>query len=206
MGSKTNVLISLPAILKLSSATASETGFSVDAQGTGSFTGLSYTVPAHTSGNLKARIQIMAITSADVEKMNDLVKSMLSASERSKVSTYEKIHASANISVWSIWGGGASASYTKTKSTMKSMGLTDEQITMIIEEMFKIAQQMSHVELDFTIDNTNNDYSVSGDLQLYTIAGEITTSEGTSQYRLLADRGSAGQGTAPAEGKIIPLS
>lgn len=206
MSTSGHISINFPAILTVDAPPASETGFSVEAQGTGSFTGLSYTVPAHTSGTLKAAIQVMAITSADVDKLNTMVMSMLSASERSKVTSHEAVSASANLSVWSIFGGGASASYTKTTDTMHSMGLTDDQITTIINQMFEIASKMTHVEIDFTIDNTANDYAVSGDLQLYTISGKIVTSKGTTEYRFLADSGSAGQGSAPAKGNIIPLS
>lgn len=201
-----HISINFPAAILVNAPPASETGFSVEAQGTGSFTGLSYTVPAHTSGTLKAKIQVMAITSEDVKNLNDMVMSMLSASERSKVTSHEETHASANLSIWSMFGGGASASYTKTTDSMHSMGLTDDQVTTIINKMFEIAQKMSHVELDFTIDNTANDYSVSGDLQLYTIAGKISTSKGTAEYRMLSNSGSAGQGVAPAQGSIIPLS
>ena len=201
-----HIAVNFPTAMVLEAPPATQTGFSVAAQGTGSFTGLSYTVPAHTSGNLKARIQVMALTSEDVKELNALVMSMLNATERSKVETHEKTHASANISIWSIFGGGASASYDKTKDTMNSMGLTEAQVSTIVDRLFDIASEMSNVELDFTIDNTANDYSVSGDLQLYTIAGQVTTSKGTREYRFLANRGSAGGGTAPAEGKIIPLS
>lgn len=206
MGTSGHISINFPAVLTIDEPPATTTGFSVEAQGTGSFTGLSYTVPAHAKGTLKATIQVMAITSADVEKLNTLVMSMLSASVRSKVTTNEETQASANISIWSMIGGGASASYKATKDTMNSMGLTDDQITTIVNSMFDIAKQMSHVELDFTIDNTANDYSVSGDLQLYTISGKITTDKGTTEYRLLSNSGSAGQGAAPAKGNIIPLS
>ncbi len=42
-------------------------------------------------------------------------------------------------------------------------------------------------------------------LQLYTISGTITTSKGTAQYRMLANKGTAGSGKAKAKGHIIPL-
>ena len=129
----------------------SSPAFSVEAQGTGSFTGLSYTVPAHTSGTLEANIQTLAITSADVEKLRSLVMSMLEASKQEEIREYERTHASANLSIWSFWSAGASASYTKTRSEMESMGLTEQQITQIITEMFNIAKQMSNVKLNFTI-------------------------------------------------------
>ena len=201
-----HISINFPAVITVDAPPSSETGFSVEAQGTGSFSGLAYTVPAHSKGTLKAKIKVMAFTSDDVKKLNDMVMSMLSASQREEVKTQEETYASANITIWSIFGGGASASYRKTSDAMHSKGLTDAQITKIIDEMFNIAKKMSQVELDFTIDNTANDYSVSGDLQLYTISGKISTTKGTTEYRFLADRGSAGQGAAPAAGNIIPLS
>lgn len=187
---------------------STSTGFSVSAQGTGSFSGLSYTVPAHTKGSLEAEIKVMAITSEDVKKLNDLVLSMVNASTEKEMKEYEKTHASANLSIWSFWSAGASASYDKTTEKMEKSGLTKEQITTIINKMFEIAQSQSSVKLKFEIDNSQNDYSVSGDLQLYTIGGTIKTEKETVEFRFLADKGTAGKGsdTAPAEGQIIPLS
>ena len=205
MITRCQILINFPATnLLLESPPSASTGFSVEAQGTGSFTGLSYTVPAHASGSIKAEIQVMAITSDNVQTLNDLVKSMLSASEKSKVENAEKTHASANLSLWGFLSGGGSANYKQTHSSMTSMGLTDEQITTIIDKLFEIASKMSHVQLNFTVDNTAFDYSVSGDLELYTLAGSVSTSQGTKQYRMLADKGTAGN-QATATGKIIPL-
>ncbi|OJU92120.1 MAG: hypothetical protein BGO19_00150 [Acinetobacter sp. 38-8] len=187
---------------------SSSTGFSVKAQGTGSFTGLSYTIPAHSKGTIKAKISVMAITSEDVRKLNEMVLSMVNASTKTKIEEFEKIHASANLSIWSFWSAGASASYDKTYKKMQESGLSDSQISTIIEKMFEIAKSQSHVELDFKVDNRHNDYSVSGDLQLYTIGGTISTEKGTAEFRFLADKGTAGKGsdTAPAQGEIIPLS
>lgn len=187
---------------------STSTGFSVKAQGTGSFTGLSYTVSAHTKGTLEAKIKVMAITSEDVKKLNDLVLSMVNASTQKEFKEYEKTHASANLSIWSFWSAGASASYDKTTENMQKSGLNEEQITTIINKMFEIAKSQSSVKLKFEIDNSQNDYSVSGDLQLYTIGGTIQTEKGTAEFRFLADKGTAGKGsdTAPTEGEIIPLS
>jgi hypothetical protein len=207
--SQGSISFNFPMLLAVPSAKAAPsatTGFSVDAQGTGSFTGLSYTVPAHTKGTLKAKIQVQAITTADVDALNKLVMGMLDASHKTAVDNYSKTHVSGNLSFFSFLTGGASASYDKTHHDMSSMGLTESQMDTVVEKMFDLASKMSHVELDFTIDNSANDYSVSGDLQLYTISGTIKTSKGDAQYRLLSDKGTAGGGAAPAEGKVIPLS
>ena len=185
---------------------SSETSFSVTAEGTGSFTGLSYTIPAHINGRLQAKINMMALTSENIQKLNDLAAAMLSASVKEKIEDETKFSSKANLSFWSFFSGGAEADYSSTHKKMKSSGLTENQITTLMENMFEIAKNMNHIVLDFQIDNTKNDYSVSGDLQLYTISGQIKTDKGTREFRMLADTGTAGNGTAPAKGKIIPMN
>lgn len=44
--------------------------------------------------------------------------------------------------------------------------------------MFEVEKSLSYVELDCKVDNHHNDYSVSGDLQLYT----ISTKKGTAEF------------------------
>ena len=186
---------------------STQNGFNVTSMGTGSFTGLSYCVPAHTSGTIKTDIQIMALTSDNIKQLNELIMSFLSASKRDNITDFQKTHVSADISIWSIFGGGASASYDHTHQEMHTMGLTDDQISTIIEKFADLASKMSHVKLDFNVDNTAFDYQVCGDLQLWTMSGTIKTAKGTQEYRMLANRGKADQApaTAPAGGGIIPL-
>jgi hypothetical protein len=74
-----------------------------------------------------------------------------------------------------------------------------------IGKFFELADKMSSVSLDFTVTN-NNDYSVDGSLQLYTISGSVTNNSQTAQYRTLNNSGTAGNSQdAPATGNIIPL-
>lgn len=191
---------------------SSETSYSIEVSGTGSLTGLGYTVPAHATGSVSAKLNLLALTSEDVKNLNELAMSMLNVSAQEEIREYEKTHASANLSIWTWFfgGGGASASYEKTKETMKSKGLNEEQISKLMDAFLDIARSMSYVTIDFNIDNSKNDYSVSGNLYLYTVSGKITTSNGTREYRMLADKGSAGylpsQGGAPSEGVIVPLN
>jgi hypothetical protein len=182
--------------------------FSVESQGYGSFTGLAYTIPAHTRGRITAQIQTLAITSTDVQNLNNLIRGMLNASQYERVRDYERTHASANISYWGFWSGGGGASYEKIHESIRGFGLSEENIRTIVSAMSEIAKKMSRVQLDFDVDNTRNPYSVSGSLLLYTIAGSVKTQNSQDQYRLLADVGTAGSGnrTAPARGKIIPLN
>jgi len=182
--------------------------FSVESQGYGSFSGLAYTVPAHTNGKIKAKVQVLALTSADVDSLNTLIKGMISASQYQKIRDYEATHASANLSFWGFWSGGGGASYEKTHEELRGFGLSEENIRTIVSAMAEDAKKMSHVEIDFDVLNANNDYAVSGSLLLYTVAGTISTKNQQYQYRMLADKGVAGSGdkTAPVSGKIIPLN
>ena len=202
---ETGIQIHFPAPLLLDAGGSSEDSFSVEACGTGSFTGLVYFIPAHASGTLKAVSQAMCMTSADVETLNSMMEGMLKDSVKEVITTHSEANGFGNLSFFRFFSGGASASAAATRETMKSSGLTEAQINTFMAEMFKIASTMKHVELDFRIDNKDNNYSVSGDLQLYTLSGQIKTSKGTKQYRLLAEKGTAGNGAASATGKIIPL-
>ncbi|MBT2623456.1 MULTISPECIES: hypothetical protein [Chryseobacterium] len=183
--------------------------YSIEVSGQGQLTGLSYTIPAHTEGRITATLQISALSSQDVKDLNNLALGMLEASYQEEVKEYEKTSASANLSVWTWFfgGGGASASYEKTKDSMKSKGLTEAQITTLMNAFLEKAKNMSSVKIDFYVNNSANDYSVSGDLYLYTVSGSISTEKGTSQYRMLADQASAGGpppsgGGAPSSGTI----
>lgn len=180
------------------------TYFSVESQGHGSFSGLAYTIPAHVNGKIKAKIQTLALTSTDVANLNELIRGMVEASKYEKVHDYESTHASANLSFFGFLSGGGGASYEKTHEELRGFGLSEENIRTIVSTMAEVAKNMSHVEIDFDVFNAGNDYSVSGSLMLYTIAGTITTENGQYQYRMLADEGVAGSGsrTAPAKGKV----
>lgn len=194
-------------------ATASEatSSFTIAASGMGQAVGLAYSVPPFTVGKIKANLQISAMTSQDVRDLNDLAMGMLNASYREQVREYERISASANVSLWSwAFGGGAEASYEKTHEKMSSMGLTEDQIGKLMDAFLERAKSMNTVELDFTVNNTM-DFAVEGNFFMYTILGEVTTEKGTAQYRMLADAGSAGGppptgGGAAATGGYIPLN
>ncbi|MCX4092953.1 hypothetical protein [Nocardia sp. alder85J] len=191
---------------------AAEESFSIEVSGLGQLTGLSYTVPAHASGTIKANLQISALTSEDVKNLNALALSMLSASVQETVREQTKTSTSAELTLWTWFFGNAkgSASYESTYESMRSMGLTTDQITKLMEAFLDRASKMSTVEINFFINNLENDYSVSGDLYLYTVSGTVKTQKSTQQYRMLADQAAAGGppptgGGAPSTGNIIKL-
>lgn len=181
--------------------------FSVESQGYGSVTGIAYTVPAHAEGNFKADIRYLSLTSADVDTLNGLIKGLVTASQYEKIEEYEKIQASAKLSFWGFFSGGGSASYEKTRHEMRGFGLSEENIRTIVNAMCDIAKNMSRIQLDVTVHNSENNYSVSGNLLIYTIAGSIKVGNDQFQYRMLSNEGTYGSkgGTAPATVDVIPL-
>lgn len=89
-----------PVIFETSSLTGGATeSYSIEVSGQGQLTGLSYTVPAHAEGRIKATLQISAMSSEDVKKLNELAMGMLDASAKEQVKEYEKTAASGNLSI-----------------------------------------------------------------------------------------------------------
>src|SRR5258708_1152193 len=171
-------------------------GFEIEASGTGTFTGLAFSIPAHTEGKAKVQVQVEAMGSENLQELNKSIMTLLNVSQQKTVEEHKAVSAHADLSLWDVLGfggsGGASASYERSKSSMESLGLSEEQISMIIKDFFKAASKMSHVELRLEIDNRANDYAVHGGLELYTMSGHVRTGEESHQYRLLATEGTAG--------------
>ena len=181
--------------------------FSVDSVGRGSFTGLNYTVAAHAKATITVTIQTLSLTTADVDNLNSLINTMVNAATKEVVDTKSKsTSGSANLSFWDFWCGGSASSNTTTTDAMKTSGLKDAQISALMDKLFDLASKMNNVAMILDIDNTAYDYEVSGDIALYTVGGQVTTSKGTTQFRMLADKGTAGENSSPTKANVVPLS
>lgn len=187
---------------------SAEEGFNIEAQGYGSITGLAYTIPAHTDADFDIDLKVLAMTSSDVDNLNRLIRGMVEASKYEKVRDYESSHASANLSFWSLLGGGGSAGYSKTREELRGFGLSEENQRTIISAVSEIAKTISRVAVQIHVKNSANNYAVSGNMIVYTISGTVSTGSEQSQYRMIADQGLAGSGdqTAPTENKVVPLN
>ena len=174
-------------------ATPSEaTGIAVNSVGTGSFSGVNWTISAHTTGKIEVDLQIEAITTTDINNFNKLVMAMLSASAKNKVTENTSAGASGSINFFDFICGGAKADVTHTQSSMSSLGLTDAQVTTIVNKLFALADKMSDIKADLTVDNLAFDYPVAGDLEIYTVGGTVTAGKETKNYRVLSDQGKVG--------------
>jgi hypothetical protein len=197
-----------PPMLRTHAVRAATDGFSITSQGYGSITGLTYTIPAHTDADFDVDLKVLALTSNDVQNLNNLIKGMVSASQYDKVDDYERTHASADVSFWGMLGGGGGASYEKTHHEMSGFGLSEENQRTIVSAMSEIAKNMSRVGVKIHVHNSANDYAVSGNMIVFTIAGTVVTQNQQSQYRMIAKQGVAGTGdqTAPTSNEIVPLN
>ena len=92
-----------------------------------------------------------------------------------------------DLAIFSTLGGSDSSS----KRSLASLGLTDEQIARVTEAFGDAASTMSVVGLDARIDTTSRDVAATGDLMLFTISGAVTSSKGTQDYRLIANKADA---------------
>lgn len=200
-----------PATHDIADSGSNEYAYNIKITGYGSISGIDYTIPPHSKGTVTAKLKMKALTSADIKDLNDLAMGMLNASQREEVKKHSETSASADLSVWAwFFGGSASASYKETRDEMKSKGLTDEQISTLINAFVKVAAEMSTVEAVVEIDNRNGDFPVSGNMYFYTISGQVTTGKETYSYQMISDKGNAGakpgEGGAPADADIIPFN
>lgn len=180
-------------------------GFSVDVQGYGSITGLAYKIPAHTDADFDIDLKILSLTSADVANLNKLIEGMVGASKWEKVRDYERTHASANLSFWSVLSGGGGASYEKIHEAASGFGLSEENQRTIVSAMSEVAKNMSKVACKVHVKNALNNYAVSGNMIVFTIAGTVRTNNQQYQFQMIADQGLAGSGsqTAPTDNQIV---
>ncbi|MBY3212130.1 hypothetical protein [Rhizobium laguerreae] len=184
-----------------------EDSLSVDANGEGTVSGLDYVMPAHSKGSVKANLAVAALTSQQAQNIDALFKSLLSGSAREKFESFENLHGTGNLNFFRFLFAGIEADYNKTRHLLKSSGLTDDNIKELVTMISDTVKKMSTVSLDLYIDNAGNDYSASGEIKVYTIEGKISSDKNVVEYRVLANKGTAGANgaTAPTNVKVIPL-
>jgi|ERR1017187_1034890 hypothetical protein len=186
-----------------------ETGVSVTAYGTGQVTGVLYTVPAHAQINVDFQLKLLCVTPEDVQNLSNLIRSLLDASHQHLYDELEQTQVSGGGSFFGFFGwGGASASYSDTKHTMDSFGLSERNQEAIVDAMMKVVQQVSLFNYSGTIFNKDYDYDVTGNL--FGIVMDATISQGQyqNQVRFLAPEvhlGVSDGSSLPCLGKLYDL-
>jgi hypothetical protein len=103
-----------------------------------------FTVPAHAQVDVDFKLKLFCVTPETVQTLTSLIRSLLDASHKHSFDDLEKTEVSGGASFFGFFGwGGASASYSRTKHTMDSFGLSEANQVTIVNAMMNIAQETS---------------------------------------------------------------
>lgn len=172
---------------QLSLRGGNETGVAVTAYGQGQLTGAMYTVPAHGEITVDFKLRLICVTPEDVRTLNQLIRSLLDASHQHMFDELERKEVSGGVSFFGFFGwGGARASYSDTKHTMDSFGLSERNQQAIVDAMMKIVTQPSEFNYRGTVYNRDNDYDVTGNLFGIVMDAVIQQEQFQHQVRFLA--------------------
>jgi hypothetical protein len=172
---------------KLPPLAGNETGVAITTYGKGQVTGTMFTVPAHAQINVDFRLKLLCVTPENVQTLTSLIRSLLDASHKHSFDELEKTEVSGGASFFGFFGwGGVSASYSDTKHTMDSFGLSERNQQAIVDAMMNIAQEVSQFNYSGTIFNRDFDYDVTGNLFGIVMDATIQQNQFQHQVRFLA--------------------
>lgn len=164
-----------------------QTGVAVTSYGQGQVTGGLYTVPAFSETRITFNLHIYCVTPEDIQKLSDLIRSLLDASHQHLYDELQTTNVSGGASFFGFFGwGGASASYSDTKHTMDSFGLSERNQEAIVDAMMKIAMQTNDFGVDSMIYNRDHDFDVTGNLFGIVMDATIQQGQYQNQVRFLA--------------------
>lgn len=196
----------LPKVYPLGAS--NETGVAVSAYGKGQLTGVLYTIPAHGEITVDFQLKLPCVTPESVQNLSNLIKSLLDASHKHSYKELEKTQASGGASLFFFFSFGVSASYSKTKETMDSWGLSEENQRTIVNAMMEIAQEVCEFNYSGTIYNRDYDYDVTGNFFGIVMDAVIQQNQYQHQLRFLAPSPyleTQDGDTLPSVGKLYEL-
>jgi hypothetical protein len=185
---------------------ATSDGVSVTAYGQGQLTGVTYTVPAHGEIEVDFEIDILCVTPQDVDTLSALIRSLLDASHQHVYDDLQKTDICGGASFFGFFSFGASASYSDTKHTMDSWGLSETNQETIVNSMMKLAQKTNQFLYKGTVYNQDYDYDVTGNMFGIVMDATIQQAQTSNQLRFLAPQphlqSTDGSATLPSIGKL----
>jgi len=110
----------------------------------------------------------------------------LDASHQHLFDEVSRTDISGGASLFGFFSLGVSASYSDTKHTMDSWGLSEANQEAIVNAMMKIAQQTSQYNYSGTIYNRDYDYDVTGNMFAIVMDATIQQQQYSNQVRFLA--------------------
>ena len=180
---------------------AATDGVSVTAYGQGQLTGGTFTVPAHGEIELDFELDILCVTPADVVTLSELIRSLLDASHQHVYDDLQKTDICGGASLFGFFSLGVSASYSDTKHTMDSWGLSETNQRTIVDRMTQLAQKTNHFSYKGTVYNRDSDYDVTGNLFGIVMDATVTQNSVSQQFRLLAPQ----PHLQTADGRTLPI-
>jgi hypothetical protein len=181
-------------------------GVAVTSYGQGQVTGVVYTVPAHGEITIDFELDILCVTPQDVNNLSALIRSLLDASHQHIYDEWSRTDISGGASFFGFFSLGVSASYSDTKHTMDSWGLSEKNQETIVSSMMTLAQKTNHFSYNGTVYNADYDYDVSGSLFGIVMDATIQQSQSQNQIRFLAPnvhlQSQDGSTTLPVVGKL----
>jgi len=163
-------------------------GVAVTSYGQGQVSGAMYTVPAHAELNLNFDFHLLCVTPQDITNLNNLIRGLLDASHQHVYDDLQKTDINGGLSFFGFFSGGVSASYSETKHTMDSWGLSETNQEAIVNAMMALVQKTSDFGFTGTVYNRDYDYSVSGNVFGIAMDATIVQGDQSNQVRFLAPR------------------
>ncbi len=186
---------------------SSADGISVTSFGQGQCSGVTYTVSPHSVIDVDFTINMLCVTPENVDTLDKLIRSMLSASKQHEYDQLTKKSSSGGRGFFLFFsGGGSRSSVSQTTHTMDSFGLTREQQSKIIDSMLALVAKTNKFSFKGKISNQQYDYAVSGNLFAIVMDATIQKGETHTQVRFLAPNvhmnSTDGAASLPVEGKL----
>ncbi len=176
----------LPLVNQLGDS-SNETGVAINSYGRGQVTGAMFTVPAHGQINVDFKLKLLCVTPDDIQNLTNLIRSLLDASHQQVFDELQNTSISGGASFFGFFGwGGGSASYSDTKHTMDSFGLSERNQEAIVDAMMKLVQNVSEFNYSGTVFNKDYDYDVTGSLFGIVMDAVISQGQYQNQVRFLA--------------------
>jgi hypothetical protein len=180
--------IILPELFRFGERPHQRDGVEINAYGQGKVAGATYTVGPRTQANVSFAFDMMCVTPNDIQALSALIRSLLDAPHQHRYDELERAGISGGASLFCFFTLGVPASYSKTKQTMDSWGLSEANQARIIEAMMALSQKTNHFAFEGTVYNRYSAHAVSGSIFAIVMDATIQKSEKHEQYRFLAPK------------------
>lgn len=159
-----------------------ENSFSTSAGGLGAVQGATFTAAAYSTTEVNMKINATAISQNDMQKVSDLVKGLVSASDYKHLQDTESTSASGG---WSLFGGpSVTADASATRTAMSGYGLDEAGQQKVLEMVANLLPKPSTFQYKTTITNPSA-FPTSGQMYVYSFTGTVKTENGEKSMQMI---------------------